>query len=119
MHWLLSFLTDRTQSVKSGGKLSTPRPINRGTIQGSGIGPSNCIVMASDLRALSRFINKLFIYADDTSLLVPEHTDVQLEDEFQVLKRWAADNKMTLNMLKTKELVFHRPSLSLCPPTSH
>jgi len=116
LRWLLSFLSDRTQSVKSGGRLSTPRPINRGTIPGSGIGPSNYIVMASDLRALSRFINKLFKYADDTTLLVPEHTDVQLEVEFQALKQWAANNKMILNMIKTKELVFHRPNPCLYAP---
>jgi len=116
LQWLLSFLTNRTQSVKSGGRMSASRPINRGTIQGSGIGPANYIVMASDLRALSRFINKLFKYADDTTLLVPEHTDVQLEDEFQALKQWAENNKMILNMLKTKELVFHRPNPCLYVP---
>ena len=62
------------------------------------------------------FINKLCKYADDTTL--PEHTDVQLEDEFQALKHRAENNKMILNMLKTKELVFHRPSpcLNISPP---
>jgi len=69
--------------------------------------------MASDLRALSRLINKLFQYADDTTLLVPEHTDVQLEDEFTALKHWAETNKMIINMLKTKEVVFHRPDPTL------
>ena len=72
--------------------------------------------MASDLRALSRLINKLFKYADDTTLLVPEHTDVCLEDEFGALRHWAAINKMLLNMLKTKELVFHRPDPRLYVP---
>ena len=65
--------------------------------------------MASDLRALSRSINKLFKYADDTTLLAPEHTDFTLEDEFQALQSWTDRNKMILNLLKTKEIVFHRP----------
>jgi len=73
--WLLSFSTGRTQQVKVGTELSEARPINRGTIQGSGIGPTDFIVMASDLRALSRTVNQLLKYADDTTLLVPEHTD--------------------------------------------
>jgi len=30
-------------------EMSEARPINRGTIQGSGIGPTDFIVMASDL----------------------------------------------------------------------
>jgi len=114
--WLLSFLTGRTQQVKVGTEMSEARPINRGTIQGSGIGPTDFIVMASDLRALSRTVNKLFKYADDTTLLVPEHTDFSLEDEFMELKRWSENNKMILNLLKTKEIVFHRPNPSLYIP---
>jgi len=87
--WLLSFLTGRTQQVKVGTEMSEarPKPINRGTIQRSGIGLTDFIVMAIDLRALSRTVNKLFKYADDATLLVPEHTDFSLEDEFMALKR--------------------------------
>ena len=40
MQWLLLFLSDRTQQIKLGGKLSSSRPINRGTVQGSGAGPA-------------------------------------------------------------------------------
>ena len=80
--------------------MSEARPINRGTIQGSGIGPTDFIVMASDLRALSRTVNKLFKYADDTTMLVPEHTDVSLEYEFRELKQWSENNKMILNLQK-------------------
>jgi hypothetical protein len=114
--WLLSFLTGRTQQVKVGTEISEARSINRGIVQGSGIGPTDYIVMASDLRALSRTVNKLFEYADDTNLLVPEHTDVSLEDEFAELKRWAETIKMILNLLKTKEIVFHRPNPNLYIP---
>jgi hypothetical protein len=114
--WLLSFLTGRTQQVKVGTEISEARSINRGIVQGSGIGPTDYIVMASDLRALSRTVNKLFKYADDTNLLVPEHTDVSLEDEFAELKRWAETNQMILNLLKTKEVVFHRPNPNLYIP---
>jgi len=115
LQWIISFLTGRTQQVKFNG-LSTAKPINRGTVQGSGIGPTNYIIMASDLRALSRFINKLFKYADDTTLLVPQHTDVQLNDEFESLKHWAEINKMILNTHKTKEIIFRRPDPCLYEP---
>jgi len=73
-------------------------------------------VMSSDLRALSRIINKLFKYADDTTLFVPQYTDVSMEDEFQHLERWASTNKMIINRTKTKELVFRRPDPRLCLP---
>jgi len=99
--------------------MSDARPINRGTIQGSGIEPTDFVVMASDLRALSRTVNKLLKYADDTTLLVPEHTVFSLDDEFVASKRWSESNKMILNLLKTKEIVFHRPNPSLHIPPVH
>jgi Reverse transcriptase (RNA-dependent DNA polymerase) len=40
-HWLISLLTGRMQHVKVGIAMSAARPISRGTIQGSGIGPIN------------------------------------------------------------------------------
>ena len=51
-------------------------------------------------------------YADDVSLLVPEkcHIDIMLEFSKCVLK-WATNNKLTIQMAKTKELVFHRPNV--------
>ena len=63
----------------------------------------------SDLK--SKFhVNKLFKFADGTNLLVPEFTDIDMKDEFDAILTWATVNKMLLNMTKTKELVFHRPS---------
>ena len=56
-------------------------PIKRSIIQGSGIGPTFWIVMASDLCCISD-MNLVFKYADDTNLLVPENTNVDLVDEF-------------------------------------
>jgi len=48
-------------------------------------------------------------YADDTNLLVPEHTDSTLNQEFTHICDWAQQNKMCINITKTKELVFRRP----------
>jgi len=52
----------------------------------------------------------LLKYADDTNLLVPEHTDISLSEEFENVKIWACNNKMVINYKKTKELVFRRPN---------
>ena len=57
-------------------------------------------------------------YADDTTLLVPEKTDIQIQDEFNSITKWAADNKLTINLSKTKEVIFHRPNpRNYIPPT--
>ena len=61
--------------------------------------------MEGDLKALSN-INLLFKYADDTNLLVPEITDVDINDEFNNVLKWAEDNYMIVNLCKTNEIVF-------------
>jgi len=53
--------------------------------------------MKSDLCALSE-LNDIFKYADDTTLFVPEHTDTELEAEFNHIKAWAAANCLHLNL---------------------
>ena len=75
--------------------------------------------MEGDLRVLSRF-NIIFKYADDTNLLVPEHTDIDLATEFQNILNWTKNNRMMVNISKTKKLVFHRLSAKAplpCPLT--
>ena len=64
--------------------------------------------MASDLCCISD-INLLFEYADDTNLLVPENTNVDLVDEFSNIREWADSNGMVIILHKTKEIVLHRP----------
>jgi len=83
-------------------------PITCSIIQGSGIGPTLWLVMASDLRCISD-INLLFKYDDDTNLLVPENTDVDLAVEFGNIPMRADCNGMVINLHQTKEIVLHRP----------
>ena len=54
-------------------------------------------------------LNDLFKYADDTTLLIPEHTDTDIDVEFSHIKAWASTNHLSLNLTKTKEIVFRRP----------
>jgi len=61
--------------------------------------------MTCDLHALSE-INDIFKYAD--TLLVLQHTDIELDIEFNHVKSWAATINLQLNLSKTKELVFKR-----------
>jgi len=83
--------------------------INRGIIQGSGIGPTLHIGMKSDLKIICTD-NVLIKYADDVDLLVPENSKVDITDEFEHIKKWANTNSMVINLAKTKEIVFHRPN---------
>ena len=72
--------------------------------------------IVKDLKEVSNN-NRLFICADDATILVPSDLNIGLEDEFENVKQWAKDNRMILNFLITKEIVFERcnPRLFLCP----
>ena len=54
-------------------------------------------------------------------VLCPENTSTSIELEMANVIDWARENKMTVNLLKTVELVFRRPNISndlyhlLCP----
>ena len=41
--------------------------------------------------------------------MITEKTDVQILDEFSNVTNWALINKLTINVSKTRERVFHRP----------
>ena len=64
-------------------------------VQGSGIGPTLYTIMTCDLHALSE-INDIFKYAD--TLLVLQHTDIELDIEFNHVKSWAATNQLTIKL---------------------
>jgi len=91
------------------GVCSTVLHIMRGIIQGCSVGPTFYIFMKSDLSTLSP-INIISKYADDISLLVPQYCDVDLTAEFENIQCWATCDKMTINLSKTREIVFCHPA---------
>jgi hypothetical protein len=78
-------------------------------VQGSGIGPTFYIILESDSeQALN--VNIVVKYADGTYPLVPEHTDVQLCNEYEAIKLWVLRYKMIIIACNTKEIVCRRPN---------
>ena len=55
--------------------------------------------------------NSLIKFADDCTLLVPADADVSAEDVSCNIFVWSDVSKLalSLNLLKTKEIIFHRP----------
>jgi len=84
------------------------KKITRDIIQGSGLSPTLYTIMESNLH-LKSSKNIIVKFVDDTTLVVPENSDVSLQEEFDHINVWATVNKMILNLIKTKETVFHRP----------
>jgi hypothetical protein len=109
LNWIANFLTNRKQCTKLNHVTSSLLPISRGVVQGSSLGPTLFNIMVSDLDCISR-LNDLLKYADDTTLIAPECSDVSLELEFEHVKQWAKDNLLIINPDKTKEIIFRIPS---------
>ena len=51
-------------------------------------------------------LNHLIKYADDVTLLYPQRSKTTVELEMAHVMNWATENKMTVNLLKTVEIVF-------------
>ena len=76
------------------------------------------MIYASDLRTLSPY-NVIVKYADDTTLLVGQHSSTDITQEYISSGSWSVINKLTINIGKAKEIVFHRPAsrhLNIPPP---
>ena len=104
-NWIADFLTGRSQAVKLGDIVSAFLMITRSIVQGSGLGPYLFILLARKLRALS-LINRLVKYADDMTLVVPQHTDCLIDEELANIVNWAEINKQKIKTNKTKEIIF-------------
>jgi len=82
--------------------------INRGIVQGSAIGPYLYLIFQTDFKTLG---HKNFIvkYADDTILGIPSNSDIDARQEFEHTLSLAKENKLQINQLKTKEMIFSKP----------
>ena len=107
--WFKSYLSKRKQKVFINGVESNFYLLQSGVPQGSILGPFLFIVYINDMvRATNYFTVRLF--ADDTSLTaVGSDFDVliqQINSELPPVYEWLCSNKLTLNLSKTRYLVF-------------
>ena len=78
-------------------------------MQGSGFRPTAYVVMEGPpSNLLISEINQLIKFADNTNRIVPEKTDVCLLEEFDHINKWANDNKMLINLSKTKQKYYSK-----------
>jgi len=112
LHLLKSYLDKRCQYTCYNNFHSTYLNIDCGVPQGSILGPLMFIIYMNDLH-LATNICQPIIYADDTTLTTSLHTagdnasEEAINNELHLVQNWLILNKLSLNISKTKGMVFH------------
>ena len=116
LNWFSNYLSNRKQYVEVNGYKSSLLPLNTGVPQGSILGPLLFLIYMNDIPNSSDLFNFL-LFADDTSLKtfinskLPNFsinaTSNTINTEIQKVHDWLAVNKLSLNVKKTKFMVFY------------
>ena len=114
LEWFTSYLTQRSQAVQIDDCLSETAQIEFGVPQGSILGPLLFSLYISDI-TLAVGDSRVILYADDTAIFYggTDVVDVQttLSRDFNSIANWLESNKLTLNVKKTKCMVFGTPAM--------
>lgn len=107
--WFRSYLSNRKQKVFVNGVESNFLLINSGVPQGSILGPFLFLIYINDFEKATNYFS-LRLFADDTSLTATrKDLDILLQKinfELPAIHEWLCSNRLTLNLSKTKYLVF-------------
>ena len=114
---ILSYLANRKQYISLNGHDSSLLNITTGLPQGSILGPLLFIIYLNDLCTISPYLD-FICYADDTTLLfnldrlLDDPLDFEINDfineELKKVETWLAVNKLSLNVQKTKYIIFRK-----------
>ena len=119
------YLSNCKQYVQFGGTHSSFCNIMTGVPQGSILGPQLFIIYMNDINKAS-FILRLLIYADDTNLYSTifyfKSRDIKIISslinvELDKINEWLMANKLSINVEKSKFMLFRMPQKSIQKPT--
>ena len=115
--WFQNYLCNRTQYVCINGIFSKEKTVVCGVPQGSVLGPLLFLIYINDLPLATSFFTNLF--ADDTSFLKSSpHIETLVTDANFELKKaaaWFQANRLTLNVSKTKFMIFRNKNMHFDP----
>jgi hypothetical protein len=117
--WFQSYLSDRKQYVNYNNTKSSISTLSLGVPQGSILGPLLFLIYVNDVSHVSSLF-RCILYADDTTLTSTfcsfndsESPENLMNTEINKIYKWLCANKLSLNIAKTKYMIFHSPNKSL------
>lgn len=114
LQWLKDYHTNRFTTVKIADRYSQMIPTEEGTAQGSIVGPTEYLLYVNDMCNIFQQ-GSVYQFADDTCLVVAESDILQaqkvMQNNFNLLCKWAHDIGLVLNAQKTKMVHIHSPYL--------
>ena len=85
--------------------------VKSSALQGSMLGPLSFVIFVNDLKKLAKLIDPLLL-AEDTNLFCSSNNMRILFDmankKLNQIKDWLHANKLSLNIVKTKYMLFHK-----------
>ena len=110
LDWFSSYLTGRQQYIELDGVSSDLLPLSTGVPQGSILGPLIFLIYMNDMPNASEAF-KYILYADDTTLFniiqISVGAPLDINNQLAKIFDWLSVNKLSLNVKKTKFVVFH------------
>ena len=123
LNWFHSYLHDRLQFTEYNSVCSDVVTLSTGIPQGCILGPLLFIIYMNDIQAATSNF-KAILYADDTNLVSPlcsfsssnsvnsnnlSEVTASINNELSCVQEWLLINKLSVNVNKTKFMIFHHP----------
>ena len=113
--WFKSYISDRYSFVAHNRKISKPRILKLSVPQGGCLAPLLFIIYMNDISRLT-LSGKLFLFADDMSLIIKSKTYNQLQqkinNDLSLIYKWLKNNRLVLNYKKTNYMIMGSPKES-------
>ena len=117
-----SYLSNRTQCVKVGSLVSDDLPVAIGVPQGSVLAPTLFLVYVNELCKLQLPNGLITAFADDTALTFSANSWEEVfrhaQYGFDTVINWLCAHRLTLNIQKTKYILFTKRGLPPSLPLS-